>query len=108
MGPSLDDTLAAFTNITPDLVALGNIATLRAYYKNTATAIHVHVPAGPERSTALTHLRSSLMFAIQAIVLDSRLRNLPAEMPVVVDNVVVAHQPSMFHPATLDSSKVTP
>ncbi len=71
MGPMLGDTLRAMTNIKPDDQTIILIEQLRDTFKDTATAVHNLVPSSPERSTALTQLRSSLMFAVQALVLAS-------------------------------------
>ena len=69
MGPTLDDTIRAMTNIKPSNETIAVIEALRFVFKDTAYAIHNSVPSSPERSTALTHLRTSLMFAVQALVL---------------------------------------
>lgn len=70
MGPTLDDTIAALTNHKPSEAAVARIERIRGAAQHLAITMHREAPETPERSTALTHLRTTVMFAVQSVILD--------------------------------------
>jgi hypothetical protein len=61
----------SFTNITPNNDQIREIEYLRTKYKDLMeTILTVSVPDGRARSLALTHLETSLMYAVKGVLLD--------------------------------------
>lgn len=62
---------ASFTNITPSEEEIRRIESLRAQYKGVLMGVFEMAPNTREREIALTHLETSLMYAVKAVLMSA-------------------------------------
>lgn len=70
MGPTLEQMLMSFTNITPSDQQIGRIEAIRNNFKDALEALYHFSNASRERSIAVQHLETSLMYAVKGVLLE--------------------------------------